>query len=69
MYLAHYTKRFIPEFDAECRMKDSLDTFQSQIAQNPVLSIGVSPPVLTDKQDRQQVIIDVLGTLYQEIYS
>ena len=41
MYLAHYTKRFIPEFDAECRMKDSLDTFQSQIAQNPVLSIGV----------------------------
>jgi len=39
--LAHYTKRFIPEFDAECRMKDSLDTFQSQIAQNPVLSIGV----------------------------
>jgi len=21
MYLAHYTKRFIPEFDAECRIK------------------------------------------------
>ena len=21
MYLAHYTKRFIPEFDAECRVK------------------------------------------------
>ena len=20
MYLAHYTKRFIPEFDAECRV-------------------------------------------------
>ena len=20
MYLAHYTKRFIPEFDAECRL-------------------------------------------------
>ena len=22
MYLAHYTKRFIPEFDAECRLDD-----------------------------------------------
>lgn len=22
MYLAHYTKRFIPEFDAECRVYD-----------------------------------------------
>ena len=21
MYLAHYTKRFIPEFDAECRVQ------------------------------------------------
>jgi hypothetical protein len=21
MYLAHYTKRFIPEFDAECRVE------------------------------------------------
>ena len=33
------------------------------------VSIGDSPPVITDKQERQQVIIDVLGTLYQEIYS
>ena len=23
MYLAHYTKRFIPEFDAECRLQTS----------------------------------------------
>jgi hypothetical protein len=23
MYLAHYTKRFIPEFDAECRLDGS----------------------------------------------
>jgi len=23
MYLAHYTKRFIPEFDAECRLSTS----------------------------------------------
>ena len=23
MYLAHYTKRFIPEFDAECRLNSS----------------------------------------------
>ena len=33
------------------------------------VSIGDSPPVITDKQERQQVIIDVLGTLYQEICS
>jgi len=25
MYLAHYTKRFIPEFDAECRLEDLRD--------------------------------------------
>ena len=24
MYLAHYTKRFIPEFDAECRLHADL---------------------------------------------
>jgi hypothetical protein len=23
MYLAHYTKRFIPEFDAECRINSN----------------------------------------------
>ena len=27
MYLAHYTKRFIPEFDAECRMLGWAITF------------------------------------------
>ena len=25
MYLAHYTKRFIPEFDAECRIEVNKD--------------------------------------------
>jgi hypothetical protein len=27
MYLAHYTKRFIPEFDAECRLEHSFSRF------------------------------------------
>lgn len=33
------------------------------------VSLGDSPPVITDKQERQQVIIDILGKLYQQIYS
>ena len=32
MYLAHYTKRFIPEFDAECRIDVNwLTSFQSEV--------------------------------------
>ena len=26
MYLAHYTKRFIPEFDAECRFNEKVQS-------------------------------------------
>lgn len=31
MYLAHYTKRFIPEFDAECRLQTCLNPLAKKV--------------------------------------
>ena len=33
------------------------------------VSMGSAPPMITDIQERQQTIIDVLGKLYRKIYS
>ena len=60
MYLAHYTKRFIPEFDAECRFEAKTRGLSRLAKTQLKQKWGTMQKVLSSKSRLQQIVNDIL---------
>ena len=69
MYLAHYTKRFIPEFDAECRLNRKIyRTFLSSTLKTLVVSAWCTSVVLANEGTKKAIDISA-GSLESALKS